>query len=157
VTVHPGALLIQYSWKRPRVVFVNSMSDLFHARVPLDFIQQAFGVMADTPHHTYQVLTKRARRLTRIADKLDWPSNVWMGGCRRAHSDHLPHLLLRSADAEPAGHEARQQSVAEPSEFGAFQRKAHAERIQRIRLAAELSYGGLRWDKDVDSHQIRFV
>lgn len=79
VTVHPDALLIPHSWKRPRVVFVNSMSDLFHARVPLDFIQQVFGVMQDTPHHTYQVLTKRARRLTRIADNLDWPSNVWMG------------------------------------------------------------------------------
>jgi len=79
VTVHPDALQIPYSWKRPRVVFVNSMSDLFHARVPLDFIQRVFGVMEETPHHTYQVLTKRARRLTRIADKLEWPSNVWMG------------------------------------------------------------------------------
>jgi protein gp37 len=79
VAVHPDALLIPYSWKRPRVVFVNSMSDLFHARVPLTFIQRVFEVMADTPHHTYQVLTKRARRLTRIADKVEWPSNVWMG------------------------------------------------------------------------------
>lgn len=49
VAVHPDALFIPYSWKRPRVVFVNSMSDLFHARVPLHFIQQVFGVMADTP------------------------------------------------------------------------------------------------------------
>ncbi|MGL5824698.1 MAG: DUF5131 family protein [Nocardioides sp.] len=79
VTVHPDALQIPYSWKRPRVVFVDSMSDLFHARVPLDFIQQVFDVMRATPHHTYQVLTKRARRLTRIANKLQWPSNVWMG------------------------------------------------------------------------------
>lgn len=79
VTTHPDALNIPYSWKRPRVVFVNSMSDLFHARVPLGFIKQVFDVMQVTPHHTYQVLTKRARRLERIADKLDWPSNVWMG------------------------------------------------------------------------------
>ncbi len=79
VAVHSDALLIPYSWKRPRVVFVNSMSDLFHARVPLDFIKQVFGVMADTPHHTYQVLTKRSRRLTRVAGKLEWPSNVWLG------------------------------------------------------------------------------
>jgi protein gp37 len=78
VTVHPDGLLIPYSWKRPRVVFVNSMSDLFHARVPVGFIRQVFEVMAGTPQHTYQVLTKRTRRLTRIA-KLDWPSNVWMG------------------------------------------------------------------------------
>lgn len=79
VTVHPDALHIPYTWKRPRVVFVNSMSDLFHARIPVDFIKQVFGVMADTPHHTYQVLTKRAHRLARIADRIDWPSNVWMG------------------------------------------------------------------------------
>ena len=79
VTVHPDALLIPYSWKRPRIVFVNSMSDLFHARVPMEFIQQVFDVMADTPHHTYQVLTKRAHRLPRIADKLGWPTNAWMG------------------------------------------------------------------------------
>lgn len=79
VTVHPDALLIPYSWKRPRVVFVNSMSDLFHARVPIGFIQQVYGVMADTPHHTYQLLTKRSHRLVRVADKLEWPSNVWMG------------------------------------------------------------------------------
>lgn len=79
VAIHPDALRVPYSWKRPRVVFVNSMSDLFHARVPIGFIKQVFDVMGDTPHHTYQVLTKRARRLERIADKLDWPSNVWMG------------------------------------------------------------------------------
>lgn len=79
VSVHQDALLIPYSWKRPRVVFVNSMSDLFHARVPVGFIQQVFSVMADTPHHTYQVLTKRPHRLTRIADKLSWPSNIWLG------------------------------------------------------------------------------
>ena len=79
VAIHQGTLAIPYSWKRPRIVFVNSMSDLFHARVPLDFIQQVFAVMADTPHHTYQVLTKRAHRLARIAGQLEWSSNVWMG------------------------------------------------------------------------------
>jgi hypothetical protein len=55
-------------------VFVNSMSDLFHARVPLDFVRQVFQVMADTPQHTYQVLTKRARRLRQVADRLEWPA-----------------------------------------------------------------------------------
>jgi protein gp37 len=79
VTLHPDALTIPYGWKSPRVVFVNSMSDLFHARVPLDFVRQVFKVMADTPQHTYQVLTKRARRLRQLAPKLDWPANVWMG------------------------------------------------------------------------------
>ena len=55
------------------------MSDLFHARVPLSFVRQVFEVMADTPQHTYQVLTKRSARLPRIAEKLDWPPNLWMG------------------------------------------------------------------------------
>src|SRR4051794_32915455 len=79
VTVHADALNIPHTWRRPRVVFVNSMSDLFHARVPIPFIKQVFEVMQDTPHHTYQILTKRARRLRKIADQLDWPPNVWMG------------------------------------------------------------------------------
>ena len=55
------------------------MSDLFHARVPLDFVRQVFAVIADTPQHTYQVLTKRSSRLPKIAAKLDWPPNLWMG------------------------------------------------------------------------------
>lgn len=78
VTVHPDSLLLPYTWKQPRTVFVNSMSDLFHARVPLPFIKRVFAVMADTPH-TYQVLTKRARRVRQIAGEIDWPDNVWMG------------------------------------------------------------------------------
>ena len=79
LTVHQDSLNDPFTWAKPRKVFVNSMSDLFHARVPLDFIRQVFDVMAATPQHTYQVLTKRASRLPRIADKLDWPPNVWMG------------------------------------------------------------------------------
>ena len=79
VTLHPETLGLPLTWKKPRLVFVNSMSDLFHARVPVPFIRQVFDVMAATPQHTYQVLTKRARRLRRLADSLHWPDNVWMG------------------------------------------------------------------------------
>jgi len=79
VTVHAASLAEPYRWTSPRTVFVNSMSDLFHARVPLDFIRKVFAVMADTPGHTYQVLTKRSTRLRRLAGSLDWPSNVWIG------------------------------------------------------------------------------
>lgn len=79
ITVHPKSLAQPYGWKKPVTVFVNSMSDLFHAKVPLAFVQDVFDVMADTPRHTYQVLTKRSTRLLRLADKLVWPSNVWMG------------------------------------------------------------------------------
>src|SRR4051812_35877698 len=72
LTVHPDVLGLPLTWKRPRLVFVNSMSDLFHAQVPFDFVQQAFAVMAAAPQHTFQVLTKRARRLRRLADALEW-------------------------------------------------------------------------------------
>ena len=79
LTLHPDALNIPRHWRKPRRIFVNSMSDLFHARVPLEFVRQVFDVIADTPQHTYQVLTKRASRLPRVAGKLDWPPNLWMG------------------------------------------------------------------------------
>lgn len=79
VTVHPDTLGIPQSWRQPRLVFVNSMSDLFHARVPRSFVREVFDVMAGTPQHTYQILTKRARRLRLMASELDWPPNVWMG------------------------------------------------------------------------------
>jgi protein gp37 len=79
LSVHPDTLALPLTWRRPRRVFVNSMSDLFHARVPVAFIRQVFDVMAATPQHTYQVLTKRARRLRRVAGSLAWPDNVWMG------------------------------------------------------------------------------
>lgn len=79
LTVHPDALHLPYTWRGRRVVFVNSMSDLFHARVPLDFVRQVFQVVADTPQHTYQVLTKRSSRLSKIASKLEWPPNLWLG------------------------------------------------------------------------------
>jgi protein gp37 len=79
VAVHPTALNIPRRWRQPRLVFVNSMSDLFHARVPRSFVHEVFQVMADTPQHTYQILTKRSRRLRLMADELPWPPNVWMG------------------------------------------------------------------------------
>ena len=79
LTTHEDALRIPYGWRSPRVIFVNSMSDLFHPDVPIEFIRDVFKVMADTPRHTYQVLTKRSKRLAQVADELVWPFNVWMG------------------------------------------------------------------------------
>lgn len=79
LTVHEDALTTPYTWRKPTRVFVNSMSDLLHAKVPLDFVRRVFDVIADTPQHTYIVLTKRASRLPRVADKLPWPVNLWMG------------------------------------------------------------------------------
>ncbi|MFD8491859.1 DUF5131 family protein [Amycolatopsis sp. NPDC059657] len=79
VTIHESTLQEPLRWRQPRLVFVNSMSDLFHAKVPVDFIRRVFDVMAATPQHTYQILTKRARRLRRLAPSLNWPDNVWIG------------------------------------------------------------------------------
>lgn len=79
LALHQEALGLPFRWREPRTVFVNSMSDLFHARVPVAFTRQVFDVMAATPRHTYQILTKRATRLARIAHSLPWPDNVWMG------------------------------------------------------------------------------
>lgn len=79
LTVHEDALQIPYTWRAPRRVFVNSMSDLFHPRVPGDFIARVFEVMADTPHHQYQVLTKRPKRAAAMAERLPWRHNIWLG------------------------------------------------------------------------------
>ena len=79
LTLRDDALEIPLRWKRPRVIFVNSMSDLFHADVPETYVRSVFDVMRRTPHHVYQVLTKRAERLARLADRLPWQPNVWMG------------------------------------------------------------------------------
>ncbi len=79
VRVHENALNIPYLWKGSKVVFVNSMSDLFHPEVSLEFIQKVFEVMNNTPQHTYQVLTKRAERLYDLHHLLNWTKNIWMG------------------------------------------------------------------------------
>ncbi|MBS7564389.1 phage Gp37/Gp68 family protein [Mucilaginibacter sp. Bleaf8] len=77
--LHLEALSTPFTWKKPKVVFVNSMSDLFHDEVPLEFIQAVFSVMNNTPRHTYQVLTKRSDRLLKLAPLLQWSKNIWMG------------------------------------------------------------------------------
>jgi protein gp37 len=79
VRTHEDSLNTPYSWKKPKVVFVNSMSDLFHPEVPLEFILKVFAVMNDTRQHTYQVLTKRADRLYELHHLLNWTPNIWMG------------------------------------------------------------------------------
>lgn len=79
IRTHYDALAVPYSWKKSKVVFVNSMSDLFHPDVPFEFIAAVFAVMNDTPKHTYQVLTKRSDRLKKVASMLKWTPNIWMG------------------------------------------------------------------------------
>ena len=79
LALHEDALQIPYTWKQPKIVFVNSMSDLFHERVPLSFIQKVFSVMNDNPQHVFQVLTKRSDVLLRYSEQLNWSHNIWMG------------------------------------------------------------------------------
>jgi protein gp37 len=79
VRTHEEALKIPYTWKNSKVVFVNSMSDLFHKDIPLDFIQKVFKVMNDNPQHVFQILTKRAERLLELHKELKWTHNIWMG------------------------------------------------------------------------------
>lgn len=79
LTLHEDALKIPYTWKQPKIVFVNSMSDLFHKNIPLEFIQRVFKVMNDNPQHVFQVLTKRADVLLKYHKELEWTHNIWMG------------------------------------------------------------------------------
>jgi protein gp37 len=79
VTLHSDLLNLPRRWREPRIVFVNSMSDLFHERVPVPFIEKAFHTMQECPQHTFQVLTKRSQRLRALAPRLPWPENIWMG------------------------------------------------------------------------------
>lgn len=108
LTLHPDALDLPKSWSAPRTIFVNSMSDLFHPKVPTDYIRRVFDVIYDTPQHTYQVLTKRSKRLAQVAGSLDWPANLWMGVSvednryqfRIAHLQDVP-AAIRFLSCEP--------------------------------------------------------
>jgi protein gp37 len=79
LTLHENALEKPLEWKKPQVIFVNSMSDLFHKDVPVEFVLKVFDVMQRAHWHTFQVLTKRAERLEELSPQIDWPDNVWMG------------------------------------------------------------------------------
>jgi protein gp37 len=79
LTLHEEALELPLRWKKPQTIFVNSMSDMFHARVPREFILQAFDVMRRAHWHRFQVLTKRGDRLMSLSEELPWADNIWMG------------------------------------------------------------------------------
>ena len=79
VRTHESSLNAPYMWKGSKIVFVNSMSDLFHVDVPIEFIKLVFNVMNNNPQHIFQILTKRADRLLEIENELNWTQNIWMG------------------------------------------------------------------------------
>ena len=79
LTLHEEVIGLPRTWRSGRMIFVNSMSDLFHRDVPLDFIQRVFTTMEECPQHVFQILTKRSGRLRELSSQLEWPPNVWMG------------------------------------------------------------------------------
>ena len=169
ITTHWDQLTLPYSWKTPRTIFVNSMSDLFHPKVSDQFISEVFKVMEDTPRHTYQVLTKRAQRLSHIAPRLAWPSNVWMGvsiesdrysfranNLRKVPSavrfisaepllGPLPNLDLKDIDWLIAG-----------GESGAGARPMHPDWVRNLRdrcVAADVAFFFKQWGAWAPNHE----
>ena len=99
LTLHKDVLRQPLSWRKSQVIFVNSMSDLFHDKVPMSFIQDVFGVMREANWHQFQVLTKRSERLAELASEIDWPANVWMGVSVESSKYMYRIDDLRSTDA----------------------------------------------------------
>ncbi len=108
LTCHEDLVELPLSWRKPRLVFVNSMSDLFHPDVPDEFIARIFDTMKAADQHTFQILTKRPQRLAAIANQLSWPHNIWMGvsvenASYRFRIDHLRKVpaKVRFLSVEP--------------------------------------------------------
>jgi protein gp37 len=108
LTLHPEVLEDPLHWDKPQLIFVNSMSDLFHKDVPLDFIRQIFDIMNRAHWHTFQILTKRAERLLELDPLIAWPSNVWMGVSvenfdyiYRIHLLRQTHAAVKFLSCEP--------------------------------------------------------
>ena len=100
LTIHEHVLEMPLLWRKPQIIFVNSMSDLFHEDVPFEFISKVFNVMTRASHHQFQVLTKRSERLLELSPRLSWPLNVWMG-VSVENSDYQFRIeQLRQTDAK---------------------------------------------------------
>lgn len=108
LTLQEHILDVPLKWKKPRVIFVNSMSDLFHRDVPTEYILRVFDVMQQAHWHTFQVLTKRADRLAKLSAHLPWSRNIWMGVSveREDYTPRIDHLrgtgaLIKFLSLEP--------------------------------------------------------
>jgi protein gp37 len=156
------------SWTKPRIIFVNSMSDLFHESVPLEFIQRVFDTMLRCPQHTFQVLTKRSTRLREVAAQLPWPPNVWMGVSvestdvlHRVHDLQSIPAKIRFLSCEPLLGPLNRLPLAGihwaivGGESGPGARPMQEEWVQAIRLQCEdqnvafffKQWGGVRKDR----------
>jgi protein gp37 len=100
VTIHSHLLRLPLVWKQPQMVFVNSMSDLFHERIPFEFVRKVFQTMRQAHWHVFQVLTKRSKRLLELEPKIDWPDNVWMGVSVENHDYQFRIDDLRATGAK---------------------------------------------------------
>lgn len=100
LAIHENSLELPLSWKTPQYIFVNSMSDLFHKDVPIDFIHKIFTVMRQASWHTFQILTKRSERLRELDNQIEWSPNIWMGVSIETQ-DYVYRINdLRSSNAE---------------------------------------------------------
>jgi protein gp37 len=100
LTLHEDILTLPLKWRKPQTIFVNSMSDLFHDDVPVDFIQRVFEIMHHADWHCYQILTKRSERLLELSSKLHWMPNIWMGVTveENNYSYRIEHLKKTGAN-----------------------------------------------------------
>jgi protein gp37 len=148
--LHEERLEQPLRWRRPRMIFVNSMSDLFHELVPFDFIERVFEVMASAEQHTFQILTKRHERMAELAPNLSWPPNVWMGVSienRRwvERADYLRRVraAVRFISAEPLLGPLDSLDLSKidwliaGGESGRGHRPVHAEWLRSLRDACE--------------------
>lgn len=97
--LHENALETPLTWKNPKLIFVNSMSDLFHEKMPFSFLEKVFAVMREANWHHFQILTKRSQQLFDLSPKIDWPQNVWMGVSVESHdyTYRIEHLRQSGA------------------------------------------------------------
>ena len=150
LTLHEHALKIPFRWKKPRTIFVNSMSDLFHEDVPVQFIQRVFDVMREASWHTFQVLTKRSERLVELNANIDWPDNVWMGVSveTRSYTFRIDHLRQVGARVKFLSLDEADHASSEPflsrAEEDALGRDAvvAAERAADLGIAEHDDIGG---------------
>lgn len=163
VTLQKHRIYDPLKWKKSKKIFVNSMSDLFHQDVPLQYIQAVFKVMAEAKQHTFQVLTKRAERLGNVFQYLEWPDNVWMGVSVESESyiPRIEHLLkvpakVRFISFEPLIDEVTSLNltgihwVIAGGESGQRARQMKPEWIRSIRDACieqDIPFFFKQWDK----------
>ena len=161
VTTHEHVLPRPLSWRKPQMIFVNSMSDLFHEQVGHDFIRRTFNVMCQADWHTFQVLTKRSERLAELARGLPWPKNVWMGVTveSRDHLTRIEHLLTTRAAVKFVSFEPLLEDIGQASlrgidwviaggESGPGARRMHASWVRHLRdrcLAQHVPFFFKQW------------